>query len=545
MPHSVMPAAKWLLALVLSVVVVVAAQALVNPLPGSLGALTMPNLRNHAWPRCATGAPVGDSIGDRRILLLHDHDPVGVNAELTQATLLANMASHFGTIDVGRVRDYRAGELLRYDALLYLGSRKEERLQRAFRADVNSGRRPVLWLRENIDQLASRTDFWARYGWLWKDFDGPADFTINYRGTILRPSGEGVGLTRIARLDGERVRVLATAQAAEGSLPWAIRSQHLTYIGDLPLGTTSTPDASLALGDLLHDVVPRSAAAAFDRRRALVRIEDVSPVSSPDDLRAVTKALQAEGVPFSFTVYPLYVGPIINGRQRTVALNDRPQVVRAIVEMLDGGATMVSHGYTHQFGDRRNPRSGESGTDYEFFLAHLDSGGNVVFDGPVPGDSQKWAAGRLDKALTAMGDVGLPRPKMFTVPHYAASRADYAAIATRFTARYDRGQYFSPAWNGRSPASPYIYEQATPYLTKDSYGSLVVPENLGYIADISPKAVGPNTRSDVLAGARALLSVRDSVASFFYHPYLGTEALVDVVRQMRSMGYTFVSPCEL
>ena len=74
---------------------------------------------------------------------------------------------------------------------------------------------------------------------------------------------------------------------------------------------------------------------------------------------------------------------------------------------------------------------------------------------------------------------------MFNVPHYAASPADYAAIQQTFAARYDRGLYFSPAWKGIPPVSPHIFEQSTPYLVKDSYGSLVVPENLGYIADPS------------------------------------------------------------
>ena len=153
--------------------------------------------------------------------------------------------------------------------------------------------------------------------------------------------------------------------------------------------------------------------------------------------------------------------------------------MRAIVEMLDSGATLVLHGYSHQFGDRKNPRSGESGTDYEFFIAHLDSGGNVVYDGRVPGDSSAWAQQRLDKALAELRDLGLPRPNIFNVPHYAASPADYAAIDNTFAARYDRGQYFSPEWDGAPPVTPYIFEQSSPYLIRDSYGSLVVPENLG------------------------------------------------------------------
>ena len=150
------------------------------------------------------------------------------------------------------------------------------------------------------------------------------------------------------------MQILATASVAgQALLPWAVTSKHLTYVADMPLGTTSTHDASLALADLLHDLVPKADSAREQPQRALVRIEDVGPMSNPAELRAIAEALQAEGVPFSFTVYPLYVGPIVDGKQKTVALAERPQVVRAIVDMLDGGATMVSHGYTHQFGTGR------------------------------------------------------------------------------------------------------------------------------------------------------------------------------------------------
>jgi uncharacterized protein YdaL len=525
---------------------VLSAHALVSPLPGSIVALTLPNLAGHQWSPCASGAPPAGSIERRRILLLHDQDLEGTGAALIQATLMENLASHFGRVRVIEVRNYRVGEILHYDAVIYIGSSYRERLSEAFRRDVDSGKRPVLWLKENIDQLTDPARFQSRYGWLWRSFEGPSDFTVRYKNAVLRPSGEGVDLTTFAALDRKRVQTLATATTRSNeSIPWAVTSRHLTYIGDIPLGTTSTADASLALADLLHDVVPAADPVVLNRHRALVRIEDIGPMSNPDDLRAIAAALKAEAVPYSIAVYPLYVGPVGNGRQRIVHLAERPRVVRAIVEMLDGGASLVLHGYSHQLGDRKNPRSGESGTDYEFFSAHLDDAGNVVYDGPVPGDSQAWAQERIEKALAELRDLGLPRPNMFNVPHYAASPADYAAIRATFPARYDRGQYFSPAWDGTPPVSPYIFEQSTPFLVRDDYGSLVVPENLGYIADPSEHTSGPNTRKDLLVGAAALLTVRDSVASFFYHPFLGSSRLVGLVRELKKMGYTFTSPCEL
>jgi uncharacterized protein YdaL len=539
------PIVIWLLAFAISTGLVLGAQALAVVLPTSIGAAVLPNLTDHKWVDCAIGAPGGQSMGRRRTLILHDRGNVGSDAGAAYATLMANLTSHFGPVKVARAASYRSGDMLPYDLLVYVGSGYGERLPAALLKDVNSGGRPVLWLKQNIDQLASEATFYRTYGWLWKDFDGPSRFKIRYKSALLEPSDSGAGLTTFSKLDKDRVKVLATAEVGGRSVPWAVHSKRLTYIADLPLGSDLTQDASLALTDLLYDLAPVADPETLNRHRALVRLEDIGPMSNPDNLKNIAAAMKREGVPYSIAVYPVYVGPIVGGHQKIVRLADRPDVVRAIVQMLDGGATLVLHGYTHQFGNRRNPRTGESGADYEFFLAHLNNQGNVVYDGTVPGDSERWAQERLDKALAELRDVGLPRPNLFNVPHYVASPADYAAISTRFRARYDRGSYFAPGWNASAPVSAYMSEQAEPYLIRDSYGSLVVPENLGYIADPPGKASGPNTKSDVLAGAAALLSVRDSVASFFYHPFLGSTDLVDIVHHMRQMGYRFVSPCEL
>jgi uncharacterized protein YdaL len=540
-----LPAGKWLLAFVISATLVVTAHILVSPTFTSVSNASLPELKHHAWANCAAGAPTAGSVGRRRVLVLYDSGGNGTDAGIVYATLMGNLASHFGSVRLAEARKYRAGEILRYDALVYVGSKYGQVLPVAFLNDVNAGVRPVLWLKENIYQLAPIDRFQREYGWLWKNFDGPAKFTVKYKTALLHPSDSGAGLTTFTAIDESKVRTLATASGPGfGTIPWAVRSRNLTYVGDLPLGTSSTGDASLALADLLHDLLPAPDARTLNRHRALVRIEDIGPMSNPADLRDVAKAMRVRGVPYSIAVYPVYVGPITRGGQKVVHLAQRPEVVKAIVEMLDGGASLVLHGYTHQLGNLKNPRSGESGTDYEFFRAHLDAHGLVVYDGAVPGDSTAWADKRLDQALAELSAVGLPRPQMFNVPHYAATALDYAAIKSRFAARYDRGQYFAPSWDGSSPASPYMSEQSAPWVIRDEYGSLVVPENLGYVTDVAA-ARGPNTKADILAGAGEMLAVRDSVASFFYHPFLGSSGLVDLVEGMQRMGYTFVSPCDL
>ena len=61
---------------------------------------------------------------------------------------------------------------------------------------------------------------------------------------------------------------MATAEVGGKSAPWAVRSKRLTYIADLPLGSELTQDASLALTDLLHDLVPGADPSVLNRHRA-------------------------------------------------------------------------------------------------------------------------------------------------------------------------------------------------------------------------------------------------------------------------------------
>src|SRR5690606_24686051 len=108
--------------------------------------------------------------------------------------------------------------------------------------------------------------------------------------------------------------VLAEAiHAADGQrVPWAVRHENLTYIGENPMAYVTSNDRYLAFCDLLFDAL---APATPERHRALVRIEDVSPASEPAALRAIADYLHSEGVPFGIATIPSYEDPngVYNG----------------------------------------------------------------------------------------------------------------------------------------------------------------------------------------------------------------------------------------
>jgi uncharacterized protein YdaL len=245
-------------------------------------------------------------------------------------------------------------------------------------------------------------------------------------------------------------------------------------------------------------------------------------------------------VPFSVAVIPIYRDPlgIDTGQPREIRLSQAPAVVDALKYMVSKGGTLLMHGVTHQYGDTANPINGKSGTDWEFFLTRLASGGSVQMVSPVPDDSRQWALDRLDQGLAEFRAAGLPVPTIFEFPHYIGSPTDYRAVGERFATRYERTTYFPGILGGPTSYDTFI-GSTPPYATTDLYGSKVLPENLGYVISGSQ---GP----DVLVNrARSIGVVRDAVASFFYHPYLAIDGLKQVVQGLKAQGYTFVAPTSL
>ncbi|MEV6306063.1 polysaccharide deacetylase family protein [Actinoplanes sp. NPDC051861] len=486
------------------------------------------------------GAP---GAGSAKALVLYDTtSEYGWLGEV-YATQTAHLASHFGTWTAAPVAGYKAGDLNAYTAVIYLGSTYDEPLPAAFLTDVMATSKPVIWVYDNIWQLAAKDGFTAKYGFASGTFDLADVAEVGYKGRKLTRSADNkAGIMNLPVSDTAKVTSLADAIRADGSrFPWAVRSGNLTYVGEIPFSYVGHDDRYLIFADLLFDAL---ASNTPERHRALIRLEDVGPDADPDQLKAIADYLYAEKVPFSVAVYPRYRDPkgVDNGgKAEDYTLLNKPKVVAALKYMQARGGTLIMHGYTHQFNAVANPYDGKSGNDFEFYSAHVDSRDYVIYDGPVPGDSVAYATGRMVSSGALFLAAGLGAPKIFEFPHYAASPADYQAAHTLFGKRYERGLYFPGVLTGGKYDYTRQFGQFFPYTVRDVYGSAVVPENIG---NVEPEAFNNHPvrlPADLVASAERNLVVRDGVASCFYHPYLGTDHLKDLVTGIKGAGYTFVS----
>src|SRR5699024_9717817 len=127
-------------------------------------------------------------------------------------------------------------------------------------------------------------------------------------------------------------------------------------------------------------------------------------------------------------------------------------------------------------------------------------------------------ATRLAAGRQVMAQAGLGEPSVFEVPHYAASPNAYQAIDDAYGTRYGRGMYFAGLTTGETfPGYPY-FTQFFPYRVYDVYGSEVLPENLGNVTEEMQNNHAARGAQFLIDNARANLVVRESTASFFFHP---------------------------
>lgn len=500
---------------------------------------------------CSGDAPApvrrSERPGAVSALVLYDTTgEFGATGEL-YAISAANLAGHFGSVETKPVVDYEPGDVARHTATIYLGSTYDEPLPEAFLDDVLASTRPVIWAYSNIWQLVERAeDFVEAYGFRPWTYDTESRISsVTYKGrrlTRLVTEPEG-GIMRYDALDGRRVTVLAEAvREDETTFPWAVRSGTLTYIGEIPFTFTSESDRTLVFSDLLFDAL---APGTTERHRALVRLEDIAPNTSPALLREFADFLYARGVPFAFGVSPVFNDPLgdstEDGAPTRYSLSEREKVVDAIRYMQRKGGVLIGHGYTHQWSNRRNPYTGMTGDDYEFYRVTENPDHSLEYVGPLPEDSYDWAAGRMAAMNREFVAAGLEAPRIFEFPHYTASVQAYRAAADSFEARWDRGIYFSGVLRGSSVDHSRYIGQFFPYVVRDVYGHTVLPENLGNPAQ-SWFGYDPRTEIEIVRDARKNLVIRDGFASFFYHPFLGTEGLGRIIDGIKALGYEFVSP---
>ncbi len=450
-----------------------------------------------------------DTVVLKKVLVVFEGNDIPDSPARGEARQMAQLLGHFKTATTVRaVNDYRAGELEGFDYTFFFGfSKKYDPPARILR-DLFATSKHIVWLNTGFDSFCRSFAVKEKFGFTFTAFDTSSQFTIVKARGLTFPKGEpNCNIVKI--MNSAQCEVLATAVSLKRQeVPYIIKSGNFMYIADSPFSEATEADRYLLFADLLHDILGEDHPV---RHTALIRIEDVSPLENPVELRDVADVLSEMNVPFLVGIIPFYVEPEAGIR---VSMSEKPDFVDALHYMVEHGATIVMHGVTHQY-------RGQTGTDYEFWDESTDK--------PIKNDSKEYVERKINAGIEECVKNGI-YPLLWETPHYGASTLDYSVISTFFSSvieqrlaidHLDYGQYF-----------PYVIEH-------DLYGQRIYPENLGYVPMSDSIEQERDAVHRLVKAAELNLTVRDGYASAFFHPFLPLVLLKELVTSIQELGYTY------
>ncbi|MHC9545008.1 MAG: DUF2334 domain-containing protein [Vulcanimicrobiota bacterium] len=450
-----------------------------------------------------------------KVLIIYDNQVLH-DISHVEAVHVSNLIGHFHkdafTADLCSLATYREGTMQHYPFMIFLGSQKETPISEPFLRDVQKYRGTLFWMGAHLETLPEA--HLASHGLTVTGATSPVEYVL-YRGARLTNGKPEIHLIST----GKGAKILAWAYKGKDRLPYIVQSGSFWYIADTPFQIEDGPQRYLAFCDILHDFLGVS---HKEKHQAVVRIEDVNPTTDPQSIISIADTLSAMKVPFLISLVPVYTLP---SKDKEIRLSEKPELVKALHYAIGKGAAITLHGCTHQY-------RGASTIDSEFW--------DMQSDRPLDCDSALYVEEKLEKALDECFKCGI-YPLLWTTPHYLASEKDYRIIARHFSTGSERKIFFNQ-YNSRQNF-PFIIE-------RDIYGQRIIPEYLTYVPyllkDGRKDLEGEKKAADrLVATEKTMHCVRDSVAGFFFHPFMDVSLLKGIVTSMEANGCSFLDARKL
>ena len=437
------------------------------------------------------------------ILVLVDHFPEKQKFVETRAEQVAIGLQHFAAhtswsyVDAAPIENVASAA-----AVVYLGLNGNAPLSPDASARLRRARRLIVSRYHLAALREAGIAFTHTQGG--KDIVVPPNTSVRYKGQSFPSSLPDLlvfGTTEPAHVGS----AYSAALADTTGLPHTVQDGDALFVNDeisFDSSEVAKRGAMLVICDALAQFLEAQPPA---RPQAMLRLEDVSALTPVERLENVVRYLAAAHVPYGIGVIPeLQVkGKAVSSLRNNTAL------LKVIQWAAAHGATVILHGLHHCC-------SSDDAEGYEFW----DHDRNA----PLSHDSAEWMRSQVGEGIAAATALGL-RPQMWETPHYSASPMDYGVVS----------KFFGAAWELRRPVGwlPWV-------LRRDQYGTMLFPENLGYVSVDRSKTV-----ADQLTRAKELLVCRTCLAAGFLHPStIYIEDVRDYVNGLRDLGYVFIDPAQ-
>ncbi|WP_060679311.1 DUF2334 domain-containing protein [Virgibacillus halodenitrificans] len=450
----------------------------------------------------------GSAETNQKVIVIYS---MNEEEQLKQVRILDTLIGQF-TNDYTFVQDDMLHEedVADYSRLIYLGAGKMNLSEHVTNA-INEYVGPVFMIGHNAEQF-KRNHTWLHI---------QGEVIINQITLLNSQANQLLPEDRIMyQVNNEIGNVLMTGFGKQsGQFPLLLDNEGDFYFAAQSLFSPVGEALTEALGVFLgHEET---------KHIRYLRLEDIHPKVDAAKLKKQATYLKQKNIPYMVAVIPVYM---MNGK--TVHLSDSPELVKTLKYMQNNGASIVLHGYKHQY------RDSETGEGFEFW--------DVEYDRPIYQPATEKAFLRKDypsekkyesfieegkefektyiKNALRNGVAELVAhglyPLAFEAPHYAMSQQGYNVISEYFSSYIGRLQLTDQTWQ-----SEYVpmYETQPKFMN----GLTLYPETVGFIEQGNDKAFAQLQQS-----IKTMKEYNKSYISAFYHPYLGKEGLKKVVEEL-------------
>ncbi len=445
------------------------------------------------------------NLDERRVLLVYtNQDEIAMaNVQMIQAT----MSGLFEQVDIIHVDQLEQVYLDEADIVVAYAKTDEEISSRAI--DLLSNYSQELLGIGEFAKFLPQFDEWEFIG----------DISVRYIDN--QPLNYEVVVNEI-QVDGN-TEVLLEGKQYEKSFPIIMKKERASYINFTDFFEEERYIFSYYLYDLFQIDKPES-------HYAYIRLEDISPVTDPKLLQQAGDYLLDRGIPVYLAVIPVYVN---NETGKTMMLSDMPELKGVLDDLVERGAYIIAHGYTHTY------RYTETGEGFEFWDSVLNQPITTMnpqdeptllkkanqfssedayhtYLEPYQAIETQYINEKLTASIHSLIELGYS-PIAFEAPHYTMGANGYRIASNYFSSVFGQMQLSDTNWGVMN--SPLFMSRPTRL-----NGMVLYPETVGFV---DPSESDPITAMEEKIAQ--VVKVPGSMLGGFYHPYLGIDYLKEMV----------------
>lgn len=435
--------------------------------------------------------------------------------DLRHVRILDTIISHF-TSDITTKSHEETINIDEYSQVFYVGF-INKKLPTNLIEQMENYKGKVVFFGNNVEQLKKRYDFVSTTGTETIHSVSIANSTIK---SVIE---ETRSITKL--IVGKNQTILAFGDETK---PLIIKDNNSYYVGT----TIFHNPVDMVIGEALYDVFERE---PKDERVKYLRLEDIHPKTDVKNLKNIATYLKNQEIPYLMAVIPVYTSP---STKEEIRLSDVPELVEVLQYMQKNGASLILHGYKHQY------RENETGEGFEFwdvennrpvYQAKEDeivSATNEDEQVKLEDFEREYFLHAIQNGVEEMVSHRL-YPLAFEAPHYSMSQAGYEILSEYFSTYVGHLQITDQSWKE-------TYGPITSGKPSYLHGMTLIPVTMGYIDRNIQNSNHPFEVSltNMKSMGEDVSQYSDAYLAAFYHPYLGLDPLKEVLRILNSFPNT-------